>query len=80
MKKLPPVVLVTWHDAHDTQDDFNPEQLRKNHKPAVQRIVGFLMISDRAGVSLAADIDEDGDGRSVNFIPRGMIRSVRKLT
>lgn len=80
MKKLPPVVLVTWHDAHDTQDDFTPEQLRANHKPAVQRIVGFQMLRDRKGISLAADIDEAGDGRSVNFIPAAMIRSVRRLT
>jgi len=74
--KLPPVVIVSWDDAHVSNDSVD-------HAPKRQHTAGFLMRDDKAGVSVAAEIGEDpkptDDVRDVTFIPRGMVVKVRRL-
>lgn len=71
-------VLVTWHDAWESQSDVEPDKIR--HEPKVQYTVGFLIRKDKRGVTLATEYgDDDLELRTTNFIPKGMIVSITKL-
>lgn len=72
-----PIVLAIWHDAHETQHDIPPEEII--HEPMVQQTVGFLIRRDKLGITLATEHGSDGNLRTTNFIPAGMIQRVRKL-
>lgn len=72
------VVVVTWHDAHETSGDF-ATAADIDHTPKTQHTVGFLLRSDRVGVTIATERSDDGGYRTTNFIPRGMIVRVRRL-
>jgi hypothetical protein len=70
------LVVVTWNDAVEHPDG----EREPRHEPAVQITAGFLLKRDRRGISIATELnDDDGTGwRGENFIPAGMIVSVRR--
>lgn len=80
------LVLVEWVDAcrhprvwTDTEELADPEV---NAKPEPCRSVGWVMSSDRRGVSLCPNlsgVDGAGGGTGGLFIPRGCIVRVRRI-
>lgn len=73
-----PCVVVTWHDAWEDQRDLFEQDIR--HEPKVQHTSGFLIRDNDRGVTLATEYgEEDGELRTTNFIPRGMIVKVKRL-
>jgi hypothetical protein len=69
----PPRVEVLWDDAHFDPDELNADDARKKHRPWKYSTIGYLVISDAAGVSLAQDVGEDGATRGRTFIPRVLV-------
>lgn len=68
-----PVVIVTWDDAWAMLEEVDADLIHHNAQTFVS--VGFLICSDKKGVTLACEYDRDTEGslRSTMFIPRGMI-------
>jgi hypothetical protein len=64
----PPRVEVLWDDAHFDPDELNADDARKKHRPWKYSTIGYLVISDAAGVSLAQDVGEDGATRGRTFV------------
>lgn len=79
------VVIVEWLDAHTTNNEEIEEDdvAEKLHVPFKFSACGYLIRSDKAGVSLCTEIG-DCDGvevyRGAHFIPRGMIRRVKVVS
>ena len=71
-------VIVTWNDAHEQGGDV-ATVAEINHAPDMQHTVGFLLRSDRVGITLASERCEGGGWRTTNFIPRAMVVRVRRL-
>lgn len=72
MKKLP-FVKVVWNDAWGkAEDNVNLENVAATHDPVVVTTLGWLLLSDAKGVSLANEFYEDYY-RGRTFIPRGMV-------
>lgn len=69
------LVLVTWNDAWASLEDFS----EADHEPFVYQTAGWLVKSDKRGVTLAYELGEDGSTRGEHFIPRGMVKRVRDL-
>ncbi len=70
------VVIVHWDDAceHAEGDDA------PRHAPKRQILVGFLLRSDKRGISVAGELNADGTGwRTENFVPRALIRKVERI-
>jgi hypothetical protein len=66
------IIEVTWHDAV-LRPEFN-DSSHIAHRPEILHSCGFLLKSDRTGVSLCTDYaPSDGTFREQSFIPRGMI-------
>ena len=69
-------VIVTWLDAVNYGDG----QGTPKHKPAEQCMIGWLLKRDKQGISVAMEYSpEDNTWREENFIPAGMVKSVRIL-
>ena len=80
--KAPPLVVVTWNDAWSSQAGHDADEIENDHKPHVNYSAGFLVKADRVGVTIAGCYDVKSDAPSydrVLFVPRGMVKSVRKL-
>lgn len=77
--KLKSPVAVHWLDAHMTDENMSRDAV--NHEPARQITIGFLVRSDKKGVSLAIEYcaDDPDEIRTHCFIPRGMITRVQRL-
>lgn len=72
-------VIIEWNDAWEDQAAVDPADIE--HKPVVQRTIGFLIRKDKKGATLATEYAVDGSGlRTTNFIPKGMIVSITPLT
>lgn len=73
------VAIVTWHDAHASQDFQDSAEVTERHAPRLVRSVGFVYKRDRVGITIVrcTDDQDDFDGRL--FIPAGMIKTVRIL-
>lgn len=76
----PTLVLVAWDDAHaDASEALSLEDMAVKHRAAVFQTVGWLIIEDEKGVSVANERCLDaGDEvyRGRTFIPKSLIRSV----
>ncbi|MCA1840038.1 MAG: hypothetical protein LC723_06885 [Actinobacteria bacterium] len=79
-----PFVVVEWLDAWADNEEFvKTGKVDENHKAAVIRTAGWLLVDNETGLSLfneQAPAEDCWRGRT--FIPRGMIVSVEpyKLT
>lgn len=80
MKFKYPVVSVHWLDAHHQNGEVKANGIE--HSPSVQVCVGWLIRSDKQGVTLAMEYceDEPEELRITWFIPRGMVKRLRHLT
>lgn len=71
--------VVRWNDAHSVgADDFDAD---KHHKPMVMETVGWIVLRNETGVSIACErYTEDGvtKHRGSTFIPAGMIVKVSR--
>src|SRR5947207_2861974 len=75
-----PLVVVEWDDAWTNEMGVTLEDARASHKPMPVRTIGWLLIDDEVGVSLANEYFDDGSFRGRTFILRCMVRSVTKHT
>jgi len=71
-----PIVVVEWLDACEHADgDGLPR-----HQPQLEVSVGWLLLRDRTGVSIANEYGTADDSyRNEMFIPARMVKSVRRL-
>ncbi len=74
--KKPPLVAVTWDDAHSTDAWTDVEKL--DREPHRCRSVGYLVHRGRMW-SVAGTISRDGQACCVIHVPRGWIVSWRLL-
>lgn len=83
MTKLP-LVVVEWADAWiDGSDPVNLADVKASHKPKIIVTLGYMLLQDEVGISLANEYYQDEDVyRGRTFIPAQMLRSVKehKLT
>jgi hypothetical protein len=79
MKKVPPLVLVTWEDA-SVKDEGAWADNDSDHTyvAKVFQTVGFLLHDGPEGIVLTDSWHEDTVGAR-DQIPRGMIRSMKRL-
>ena len=85
----PKRVTVWWYDAHGAGDrSIDHNMVVKEHRPLLLAKTGWLVRSDKTGVTLAhewAPSDERNqpipvyDYRGTAFVPRGMIKRVEVL-
>jgi hypothetical protein len=72
-------VLVTWNDAWASMADISTDSAT-DHTPMVMEDVGFLISSTKEGVTLCSSKSPEKEGaRFIQFIPAGMIVSLKKL-
>jgi len=75
--KLPRRATVWWHDAHHSSGDWDDAGGANSHKPALCGNTGWVVYSDRIGLSMAFELDPGDMGaapyRDRQFIPRGMV-------
>lgn len=83
MTKLP-LVVVEWDDAWiDGTEPITLTEAHVQHKPKVIVTLGYLLLDNAIGISVAAEYYKDEDVyRGRTFIPRAMVKSVKpyKLT
>lgn len=78
---LQSLVRVIWHDAWgDATEPVNVEEAHLKHKPMKMTTLGWLLVDNEVGVSLANEHYVDDSGvdvyRGRTFILRSMIISV----
>lgn len=80
MKEKRQLVVVTWDDAWQDQENFSTAHgIRATHAPMKVETLGYLIVDDEGGVSVANEHSvQDGTDvyRGRTFVPRAMIRSV----
>jgi len=82
----PERATVTWNDAHSDRAEFGDEEMNRWHRPMVQERTGWILRSDKAGVTMCFEMEVLHDGwtnraryRSHYFIPRANIVKVEYL-
>ena len=65
------LVCVIWDDAHGSDGTLAAHEI--DHKPYRYTLVGFLVKSDAAGVSVAHERGDDGKFRDITFVPRVIV-------
>lgn len=75
-----PLVIVEWADAWTDEMGVTAEDVRATHKPMMVRTIGWLLLDDEIGVSLANEHFNDGSYRGRTFILRSMVRTVTPHT
>lgn len=71
MMRNHPLTAVVWDDAHGSDGTLAVHEV--DHCPYRFTSVGILLKSDEVGVSIAAELGQDGKFRDITFIPRAMI-------
>lgn len=79
-----PLVVVEWDDAWiDGNEPITLSEVHVQHKPKVIVTLGYLLLSNAEGISVAAEYYKDEDVyRGRTFIPRALVKSCKpyKLT
>lgn len=70
-----PLVVVEWNDAADYDGSVSLADVHAKHKVTIVTTVGWLMMQDSTGVTIASEFYDD-EYRRVGFIPQEMLRSV----
>lgn len=78
MKKLQ-LAIVIWGDAWGSNSWEGMAELIKGAAPLQVTSVGYVLTANKEGVLLAASVTERGSSPLNTFIPRGMIKSIKKL-
>lgn len=69
-----PLVAVVWDDAFALSEQTTMEEIESSyHKAQRFTTFGLLLKESEAGITLAGEIESNGQFRHVSFIPRGMI-------
>lgn len=81
---IPEIVKVCWRDAWVSgTEPINLEEVHLKHRPMLMTTLGWLLMEDEDGVSVANEQYVDDDGletyRGRTFIPRGMVISVEPM-
>lgn len=74
-----PLVIVEWNDAWTNEMGVTVEDVRASHKPMVVHTIGWLLLDDEIGVSLANEHFDDGSYRGRTFILRSMVVKVEPV-
>lgn len=73
------LVEVTWRDAHQSFETLSADELGDFHCPCITRSVGYELLNDSVGISLAGCVDQDATWDRPLFIPARIIVTVREL-
>jgi len=77
-----PAVVVTWADAWGEDEDVELKYI--DHAPMITRTIGWLLLNDEVGCTIAMDsyIDEEHQNsyRNTAFIPALMITEIQYLS
>lgn len=80
--KTPPLVMVTWNDAHSDLDQAWIQADGFSHAPLRVTTVGWVVHQDAEGITLFSESIVDAETasfRARSFIPRGMIVEISIL-
>jgi len=77
MRKLP-LIIVEWSDITSHSSWYN-EQTASQKQALVNMSVGWKLKSDREFIRLTPMRSGSGDCTDVQVIPRGCIKSIRRL-
>ena len=79
MKKRP-LVLVEWEDISGTSTWSSEEEIQKDAKPIFCQTVGWRLPSkNKRVINIVATRTEQGDASDRTTLPRGCVRSIRRL-
>lgn len=78
MKKLP-MVVVEWEDIAAHSSWYLESEVKEECKPLLSRTIGWRMASDRKVMRVASTRCESGKCSDVVAIPRGCIKSIRRV-
>ena len=73
------LVEVEWEDAYSSEDQHKTlDDARTAYTPAVRKTSGYYVFGDERVIAVACEDDRQNDGAvsGVNYIPRGIVRSV----
>lgn len=74
-----PLVVLEWDDAWvDGAEPVNLSEVHVQHKPKVIITLGYVLLDNDIGISLASEYYKDEDVyRGRTFVPRLMVKSVK---
>lgn len=72
--------MVTWGDAWGSTGWVRLEQAVKEHIPLSVTSVGFVLTNNKKGIQLTGSFDANGNPGGQQFIPRGMIIKIKKVS
>ena len=72
------LVRVIWGDAHGLSDSWGKFE-KKDHKPRIVQSVGFVLLEDEVGISIAQSVDTEKNDDHAIFIPAAMVQKVEEL-
>lgn len=73
-------VHLVWEDAWSSASWVWPEDAKRQHgEPYTVHEMGCVVKVDRAGITLTSARKQEGSFRGVMFIPKGMIKTVKKV-
>lgn len=79
----PVLVKVVWDDAWgEAEESFFYKDTHVKHHPVVMHTVGWLLIDDEKGISIACErcLDEGEENyRGRTFIPKSLVRSITPI-
>lgn len=72
-------MILDWDDAWGTSGWVSLKGAVEVHRPLPVRSVGFVVKSDKIGVSLCQGFDGNGNPAGQHFVPKGMIKKITKV-
>lgn len=72
-----PLMEIIWGDAWNGSSWFRKSEIKCD--PLLVATMGYLASENKNGYVLAASVSEQGMMCSDFFIPRGMVKSVKRL-
>jgi hypothetical protein len=73
------MILVTWVDAFQSCEWMTEDEAMKRPKEVDCRTIGFFLAEDEELLRISHSIGDEGCMRDLNIIPKGMIKSIRRL-
>lgn len=77
--KKKPLVIVEWGDAHAGSTWTRADRMQELASPLKVTWIGYLVSNTEEGIHLSFGFDENGNWAGNMFVPRGMIRKIRKV-
>lgn len=73
------LILVDWEDAWGVSGWRSSGVAGEEHKPLKVTTIGFVVKADKLGVSVSSGFDENGMALGQTFIPKKMIKTIKKV-